>query len=72
MNCDIEIDASTQASTPSYELAPKLKVNKATISINPDDVDITLSGSLVTKIASVLVPLLKSTVIPSVVNIIED
>lgn len=38
------------------------------ININPDDIDITLSGSLVAKIASVFIPLFKSTLIPMIVN----
>ena len=36
--------------------------------MNPDDIDITLSGSLVAKIASVFIPLFKSTLIPMIVN----
>merc|ERR1712166_930638 len=53
MGVDLEIDISEQAGTPSTELAPKLKVQKSDININSDDLDITLSGSLVAKIASV-------------------
>lgn len=36
--------------------------------MNPDDIDITLSGSLVAKIASVFIPLFKSTLIPMIVD----
>ena len=38
------------------------------INMNPDDIDITLSGSLVAKIASVFIPLFKSTLIPMIVD----
>jgi len=68
MAIDMEIDVSEQAGTPSTEKAPKLKVQKSDIIINSDDLDITLSGSLVAKIASVFIPLFKSTIIPLVVK----
>jgi hypothetical protein len=72
MGIDMEIDVSEQAGTPSTEMAPKLKVQKSTISINPDDLDVTLSGSLVAKIASVFIPLFKSTIIPAVVKAVQQ
>lgn len=72
MGVDIEIDLSTQPSTPSYELAPLLKVNKSIVNINPSDIDVSLSGSFVAKIASVFIPLIKGTIIPSIVTNIED
>ena len=59
---------STQPGTPSYELAPKLTAHKVAVTLNPDDIDIKLTGSLVSKIANVLIPLIKSTVIPGVIN----
>lgn len=66
---DALVDVSNQAGTPSYDQAPKLTLGELDITINPDDVDIQLSGgSLVTKIANILIPLLKSTVIPQVVS----
>lgn len=68
MAIDMEIDVSEQAGTPSTQMAPKLKVQKSDITINPDDLDVTLSGSLVAKIASVFIPLFKSTIIPLVVK----
>jgi hypothetical protein len=68
MAIDMEIDVSEQAGTPSTEMAPKLKVQKSDITINSDDLDISLSGSLVAKIASVFIPLFKSTIIPLVVK----
>lgn len=71
MAIDMEIDVSEQPGTPSTEMAPKLKVQKSAITINPDDLDITLSGSLVAKIASVFIPLFKSTIIPLVVKQVQ-
>jgi hypothetical protein len=59
---------STQAGTPATDLAPKLTASKVDVSINPDDVDIELSGGLVSKIASLLIPLIKSSVIPLIVD----
>ena len=71
MGIDMEIDVSEQPGTPSTEMAPKLKVQKSDININSDDLDITLSGSLVAKIASVFIPLFKSTIIPLVVKQVQ-
>jgi hypothetical protein len=45
-----------------------LTVQKFNVNINPDDIDIVLSGSLVAKIASVFIPLFQSTLIPMIVN----
>jgi len=41
------------------------------IIVNPDDVDITLTGGLASRIAGVLIPYLKSTVIPDVITQVE-
>jgi len=71
MSVDMEFDVSEQPGTPSSEMAPKLKVQKSAITINPDDLDVTLSGSLVAKIASVFIPLFKSTIIPLVVKQVQ-
>lgn len=68
---DVEIDAGTQESTPSYELAPKLDAKKFNINVNPDDIDITLTGGLVAKIANILIPLLKNSVIPQTLQQVE-
>jgi len=68
---DIELDTSTQQSTPAYELAPKLEANKFTIDVSPDDIDITLTGGLVAKIANILIPLLKNSVIPQLIKQVE-
>jgi len=71
MGIDMEIDVSEQAATPSTEMGPKLKVQKSDININPDDLDISLSGSLVAKIASVFIPLVKSTIVPAIVEQVQ-
>merc|ERR1712166_340205 len=71
MALDMEVDVSEQAGTPSTQMAPKLKVQKSDITINSDDLDITLSGSLVAKIASVFIPLFNSTIIPLVVKQVQ-
>lgn len=66
---DTEIDISTQPGKEQpAELAPSVKVGKLDISVNPDDVDITLTGSLVSKIANILIPLLKSSVLPNIID----
>ena len=68
MLVDVELGLSTQPGTPGSDLAPKLTVVKTNININPDDVDIQLHGGLVSKIANVLVPLIKSSLLPSIVT----
>ena len=72
LNLDAEFDASTQPGTPATDLAPMVTVSKINVDINPDDIDITLSGGLVAKIASVFIPLFKSTLIPLIVSNLED
>jgi hypothetical protein len=42
------------------------------ITVNPDDVDIQLTGGLVSKIASVFIPLIKSSIIPDVLKQVQD
>jgi len=69
LGVDIDVNVATQAGTPSDELAPSVKCGNLAVNLNPDNVDITLSGSgLISKIANVLIPLLKSSVIPSVIQ----
>jgi len=68
MNVDIELGISTQPGTPASDIAPKILADKVAVNINPDDIDIKLSGSLVSKIASVFIPLFKSTLIPLIVD----
>jgi hypothetical protein len=72
MNLDLAIGFSTQPGVPSNELAPKLEVSKINVAIDPKDIDIVLSGSLVSKIASVFIPLFKSTLIPMIISSLED
>jgi len=72
LQLDTLLDASTQVGEPAPELAPMLKVGKLDINVNPNDIDITLTGGLVAKVANVLIPLLKSTVIPSVIQTAEQ
>lgn len=69
---DVDVSAGTQPGTPSSELAPSLKANKFDIGVNPDDIDVTLTGGLVAKIANVLIPIIKSSVIPSLINQVEQ
>ena len=68
---DLEFGVLTQPGD-NGELAPMLTIIKNQITINPSDVDITLSGSLVAKVASVLIPLIKNSVIPGMVKQIQD
>jgi len=72
MNIDLELALSTQPGTPTTDLAPMITVSKVDVDINPDDIDIKLSGSLVSKIASIFIPFFKSTIIPLIVTDLED
>lgn len=65
---DAKMDLSTQEGTPSYDLAPKVSVGAFDIDINSNDVDIKLTGGAVASIANILIPLLKSTVLPQVIS----
>ena len=71
MDLNLDIGLSTQPSKQD-ELAPELDISNINVLINPDDIDIKLSGSLVSKIASVFIPLFKSTLIPLIVSSLED
>jgi hypothetical protein len=59
---------STTTGNPSYDQALVLDALKTDIDINPDDVEIHLTGGLVTKVASVLIPAIKSSLIPDIVK----
>lgn len=62
---DFEADLSTQKANDSDQLAPNLTISKVVVNINPDDVNIKLSGSsAVVRIASIFIPLIKSTILP--------
>ena len=69
LGVDVDINVATQPGTPSDELAPSVKCQKLAVNLDPKNIDIKLSGSgLISKIANLLIPLLKSSVIPSVLN----
>jgi hypothetical protein len=68
MGADFQLGLATQPGTPDSELAPLLKVNNINVLLNSSDIDITLSGSLVSKIANIFIPLIKSSIIPSVLD----
>jgi len=38
------------------------------VNLDPNDIDITLSGSLVSKIANIFIPLIKSSIIPQIID----
>lgn len=65
---DIELDLSTQKGNDTDELAPKISIPKVDIIIDPNDIDIKLTGGLVTKIANIFIPLIKGTIIPSIIK----
>ena len=68
MGADFQLGLATQPGTPDSELAPLLNVNNIDVLLNSSDIDITLSGSLVSKIANIFIPLIKSSIIPSVLD----
>lgn len=70
MSIDVEVDISTQVAQ-SGQNAPKLEIQKCNINVNPDDVDITLTGGLASKIAGAFIPFLKSTVVPDIIKVID-
>jgi hypothetical protein len=72
LGMDLEIDLLTQPGTPSFDVAPKLAVQKTDITVNASDVDIKLTGGLVAKIASVFIPFVKSTVLPTIIKTVQD
>jgi hypothetical protein len=72
LGVDIELDLLTQKSTPSWETVPKIGVQKTNIAINPDDVDVKLTGGLVAKIASVFIPMVKSSILPTIVKTVQN
>jgi hypothetical protein len=72
ISLDMELGLGTQVSNTTGELAPKLAVKKSDINVDPSKVDIKLTGSLVAKIASVFIPLFKSTIIPDVIKTVQQ
>lgn len=68
---NIGVDAQIgleEQQTRYSDMAPKIDVQKLDFNINPDDVDIKLTGGAVAKIASILVPLIKSSLIPTIIS----
>lgn len=68
LSLDIEADLSTQPGDATDELAPKVAIPKVNIGVNPDDIDINLTGGLVAKIANVFIPMIKNSIIPGVIS----
>jgi len=52
-------------------LAPKLTVTAVEIDLDPKNVDIKLSGGAVAKIARILIPLIKDTILPALIKQVE-
>jgi len=69
---DAVLEFSTQTGAPTTDLAPKLTAKTIDININSDDVDVELSGGLVAKIAGVFIPLVKSSILPMIVDSLKD
>uniref|UniRef100_A0A7S3MZ80 Uncharacterized protein n=1 Tax=Strombidium inclinatum TaxID=197538 RepID=A0A7S3MZ80_9SPIT len=72
MSIDFEADMSNQASNPAYENAPFITLSKSIVTLKPDDIDVKLSGGLVSKIANVFVPLVKKTIVPGMIKTVEQ
>lgn len=64
IDIDFEADVSLQNGQHTSEMAPKLAIPKVDVNIDPNNVDIHLSGGLVSKIAGVFIPFIKGTLIP--------
>jgi hypothetical protein len=64
LGLEIQMDVDTQHGSHSSEFAPHINVPKVNVNIDPADIDIKLSGGLVTRIAGIFIPLIKSTIIP--------
>ena len=72
LSIDFEMDFGVQKGNDTDELAPKISIPKVVINVDPKDIDIKLSGGgLVTKIAAILIPLIKGTIIPEVIKQVE-
>jgi len=61
---DAELALSEQNAKKKGDMAPKIDARTLNVNVNPDNVDISLKGGLVSKIANILIPLIKSSVIP--------
>ena len=67
----IPLALGTQPGTHGDDLAPKVTTTGLQIDLNPDNVNITLTGDLVAKIAGILIPLIKNTILPEVIKQVE-
>ena len=67
----IPLDLGTQPGTPSYDLAPKITVTAVEIDLDPKNVDIKLTGGAVARIAKILIPLIKDTILPAIIKKVE-
>lgn len=73
LGINFEMDVSTQPGNNTAELAAKITIPTVSINVDPNDIDIKLSGGgLVTKIAAVLIPLIKGTIIPDLLKTLES
>ena len=61
---DVEADFSLQKGQNTTEMAPKVAIPKVNVEIDPKNVEVKLSGGLVSKIAGVFIPFIKGTLIP--------
>jgi len=69
---DTTVDLSTQTVASLGELAPALNCESVDLKVDADNVAITLSGGAVDKIASTLISLLKSSILPEIITTVED
>jgi hypothetical protein len=69
---DLTTDLSTQQGDEFGELAPALTCESVKLDVDSDNVAITLSGGAVDKIASSLIALLKSSILPTVIDSVQD
>ena len=63
------MDAGTQPA--DGEQAAKVTIPKVNIVVDPNDIDIKLTGGLVTRIAGILIPLIKNEIIPDALKQLE-
>jgi len=71
LGAHIPLVLSTQPGTHGTDLAPKVTCSGIDLVLNPDNVNITLTGGAVAKIAGILIPLIKNTILPEVIKTVE-
>jgi len=70
---DTTVDLSTQSvSAMGGEMAPQLACESVALKVDPSNVTIKLTGGAVDKIASTLISLLKSSILPEVITGVQD